>query len=51
MTRQDAIEFLPLAAEIGIRPEWTEFPLAEANAALRLLKQGKMHGAGVLKIT
>ncbi len=50
VTRQDAIEFLPLAAEIGIRPEVTEFPLTEANAALSLLKHGKMHGAGVLRI-
>jgi alcohol dehydrogenase, propanol-preferring len=50
VTRQDAIEFLPLAAEIGIRPEVTEFDLSEANRALALLKQGKMHGAGVLRI-
>jgi alcohol dehydrogenase, propanol-preferring len=50
VTRQDAIEFLLLAAEIGIRTEVTEFPLTEANAALRLLKQGRMHGAGVLRI-
>jgi len=51
VTRQDALEFLPLAAEIGIRPEVREFDLAEANEALVLLKQGKMQGAGVLRIT
>jgi propanol-preferring alcohol dehydrogenase len=50
VTRQDALEFLPLAAEIGIRPEVREFDLAEANEALVLLKQGRIHGAGVLKI-
>ena len=50
VARQDAIEFLPLAAQIGIRPEVREFPLEQANDALLLLKQGKMHGAGVLRI-
>jgi propanol-preferring alcohol dehydrogenase len=50
VTRQDAQEFLPLAAEIGIKPEVQEFDLKDANQALILLKQGKMHGAGVLRI-
>lgn len=50
VTRQDAVEFLPLAAKIGITPEIQEFPLEEANQALVLLKEGRMHGAGVLKI-
>ncbi len=50
VTRQDAREFLPLAAEIGITPEVQDFELAQANQALILLKQGKMQGAGVLKI-
>jgi propanol-preferring alcohol dehydrogenase len=50
VTRQDALEFLPLAAQIGIKPEVREFPLEQANEALLLLKQGKMHGAGVLRI-
>jgi len=50
VARQDAVEFLPLAARIGIKPEVQEFPLEQANEALLLLKQGKMHGAGVLKI-
>jgi propanol-preferring alcohol dehydrogenase len=51
VARRDALEFLPLAAEIGIKPEVQEFPLKEANRALVLLKQGKIHGAGVLKIS
>jgi propanol-preferring alcohol dehydrogenase len=51
VTRKDAEEFLPLAAEIPIIPETKEFRLKEANEALILLKEGRMHGAGVLKIT
>ena len=50
VTRRDAQEFLPLAAEIPIIPETEEFKLEEANEALILLKEGKMRGAGVLKI-
>ena len=50
VARQDALEFLPLGAEIGITPEIQEFHLERVNDALALLKQGKMQGAGVLKI-
>jgi propanol-preferring alcohol dehydrogenase len=50
VARQDALEFLPLAAEIGITPEVQEFELGQANQALVLLKQGRMQGAGVLRI-
>jgi propanol-preferring alcohol dehydrogenase len=50
VTRKDAEEFLPLAAEIPIVPEVQEFKLEEANKALVLLKQGKIQGAGVLRI-
>jgi propanol-preferring alcohol dehydrogenase len=50
VTRRDAQEFLPLAAEIAIVPETQEFKLEEANEALALLKEGKIRGAGVLKI-
>ncbi|NIP28523.1 MAG: zinc-binding alcohol dehydrogenase family protein [Phycisphaerae bacterium] len=51
ITRADAEEFLPLAAEIPIAPQIQEFKLEEANKALILLKQGKIQGAGVLKIS
>lgn len=51
VTRRDALEFLPLAAEIPIKPEVTVFKLEQANDALILLKQGKIRGAGVLSIT
>ena len=50
VTRRDAQEFLPLAAEIPIMPETQEFELAEVNEALILLKEGKIRGAGVLKM-
>jgi propanol-preferring alcohol dehydrogenase len=50
VTRRDAQEFLPLAAEIPIMPEVREFRLEEANEALILLKEGKIRGAGVLSI-
>ncbi|MHC4424908.1 MAG: zinc-dependent alcohol dehydrogenase family protein [Planctomycetota bacterium] len=50
ITKRDAEEFLPLAAEIPILPEVREFKLEQANEVLILLKQGKIQGAGVLKI-
>ena len=51
VARRDALEFLPLAAEIGIKPEVREFELGQINEALILLKKGHMQGAGVLKIS
>jgi propanol-preferring alcohol dehydrogenase len=50
VTRRDAQEFLPLAGEIPVVPETREFKLEEANEALVLLKEGKIRGAGVLRI-
>lgn len=49
-TRQDALEFLRLAEVIPVKTEIETFPLAEANSALRLLKDGRIRGAGVLRI-
>jgi len=49
-TRRDAEDILSLAAEIPIRTEVQAFALEEANRALLLLKQGKIQGAGVLRI-
>jgi propanol-preferring alcohol dehydrogenase len=51
ITRRDAEDFLSLAAQIPIIPEIEEFQLAEANQALILLKQGKIQGSGVLRVT
>jgi propanol-preferring alcohol dehydrogenase len=49
-TRQDGRELLQLASEIPIRTETTVFLLADANHALQLLKEGKITGAGVLRV-
>ncbi len=51
VTRKDVEEFLSLASRIPIIPEVTEFELKDANRALILLKQGKIQGAGVLRIS
>ncbi len=48
LTRKDAVEFLELAPRVPVRTETEEFPLAEANEALRRLKQGELDGAAVL---
>jgi propanol-preferring alcohol dehydrogenase len=47
-TRQDAQEFLDLAAEIPIETQVQVFPLTEANEALRQLKSGELQGTAVL---
>ena len=50
-TRDDAREFLELAAEIPIRPEVTVFALDEAAEALRRLEAGEIGGSAVLRVT
>ena len=50
VARRDVKEFLKLAAEIPIKPEFQEYPLEEANTALMELKQRKIRGAKVLRI-
>jgi alcohol dehydrogenase, propanol-preferring len=50
ITRSDVESFLQMAAEIPIRPEVQEYPLADANSALLELKERKIRGAKVLKI-
>jgi propanol-preferring alcohol dehydrogenase len=47
-TRADGEELLAVAARLGIRPAVRTFPLAEANRALALLKEGGLAGSGVL---
>jgi len=51
VTRRDISEFLRIAAEIPIRPEVQEYPLEEANRALLELKERKIRGAKVLRIS
>jgi propanol-preferring alcohol dehydrogenase len=50
-TRQDGNELLKIAAEIPIKTTTQLFPLEDANKALQLLKDSKIDGAAVLKIT
>ena len=50
VTRQDAREFLPLAAEVPIQPQVQEFALDQAHEALQLVRQGTTQGAAVLRI-
>jgi propanol-preferring alcohol dehydrogenase len=50
-TRQDARDFLQLAAEIPVRTEVETFRLEDANQALASLKQSRIRGAGVLTIS
>ncbi len=47
-TRQDAQEFLDLAAKIPVRATYETHPLADANVALQRLREGKVSGAAVL---
>jgi propanol-preferring alcohol dehydrogenase len=49
--RSDVSEFLHLAAEIPIIPEVQEYALTEANQALLEIKEKKIRGAKVLKIS
>jgi alcohol dehydrogenase, propanol-preferring len=48
MTRDDARDFLKLAAEIGIRPRVTTFALEQANEALAAIKNDAIDGAAVI---
>jgi propanol-preferring alcohol dehydrogenase len=48
MTRQDARDFLALAAEIGLHPQVTVFPLDQVNEALLAVKNDCINGAAVV---
>ena len=48
MTREDARDFLKLAAEIKLQPRATVFPLADANEALLAVKGDSIDGAAVI---
>ena len=51
ITRKDVEEFLDLAAACSIRPDVQEYDLRDANKALRDLKERKIRGAKVLRIS
>jgi propanol-preferring alcohol dehydrogenase len=48
LTRQDGIDFLRLAPEIGIVTKTKSYSLAQANEALADLRAGRFEGAAVL---
>ncbi len=48
LTRQDGIDFLRVAEEIGIVTQTTPYPLNKANQALADLRAGRFEGAAVL---
>ncbi|MHC4229222.1 MAG: zinc-dependent alcohol dehydrogenase family protein [Planctomycetota bacterium] len=50
VTRQDAEEFLPLAARIPVIPTIEEFTLEQANEVLFSIKHSKLRAAAVLRI-
>jgi alcohol dehydrogenase, propanol-preferring len=48
MTRQDAHDFLDLAAAIGIRAQTTPFPLDRAADAIAAVRGDRVDGAAVI---
>jgi propanol-preferring alcohol dehydrogenase len=50
LTRRDGEAFLALAPKVPVRTEVEAFPLADANAALGRLRDGRVRGAAVLVI-
>lgn len=50
VTRANVREFLQIAAEANIKPEFQEYDLKDANHALLEMKQGKIRGGKVLRI-
>jgi propanol-preferring alcohol dehydrogenase len=51
VARSDVAEFLDLAAEIPILPDIQEYALEDANIALQELRNRKIRGAKVLRIS
>jgi propanol-preferring alcohol dehydrogenase len=48
LTRQDGMDFLRLAPDMGIATKTTSYPLNQANQALADLRAGRFEGAAVL---
>lgn len=48
LTRQDGLDFLAIAPDIGIVTTTTTYPLRKANEALADLRAGRFEGAAVL---
>lgn len=50
LTRRDGEELLPLAAELGIEPEVSIYPLERTNEALEDLRAGRIEGSAVVSL-
>jgi propanol-preferring alcohol dehydrogenase len=48
LTRQNGLDFFPLAEAAGVKTETTPYPLEDANRALDDLRTGRLQGAAVL---
>ena len=48
LTRRDGEEFLALAPQVPVMTHTEPIPLADANAALARLREGRVTGAAVL---
>ena len=48
LTRQDGLEFLTLAPQVPVKTEVMQFPLEDANEALKTLREGHVRGAAAL---
>lgn len=48
LTREDGLEFLPLAARAGLTATTHAYPLEEASRALEDLREGRFEGAAVV---
>ena len=48
LTRRDAVEFLSIAPQAGVETQVARYALADANAALSDLREGRLQGAAVL---
>jgi alcohol dehydrogenase, propanol-preferring len=48
MTRQDSRDFLKIAAEIGLEPVVTSYPLEQANQALQSIRHNKFTNPAVI---
>lgn len=50
VTRADVREFLQIAAQANIKPEFQEYELKDANQAVIEMKQGKIRGSKILRM-
>jgi propanol-preferring alcohol dehydrogenase len=48
LTRRDAMDFLAIAPQAGVKTQTTRYKLAAANEALADLREGRLQGAAVL---